>query len=105
MFEFYFCRLNYFASKAEEIVNRQLRASSHQFVKYIPLVELNGNQRLELGTLHLRQVLGRLVDEEVEELLEAVVRLRHDAAIEFCVDERLRRVASPEQLQPQKSNL
>ena len=52
-----------------------------QHVEDVPLVHVHRDQGLELGPLHLLQVLGRLTDQGVEQVQELVVGLLHDLPI------------------------
>lgn len=52
-----------------------------EHVKDVPLMHVHSDQGLELGPLHLLQVLGRLTDQRVQEIKELVVGLLHDLAV------------------------
>ena len=66
---------------------------------------MDGDERLVLGPLHLVQILGCLTDEGVEDVEELVVSLRHDLAVQSGVGERVLRVAGPDHLQAQDTDL
>ena len=68
-------------------------------------MHVNGDERLELGTLDLGEVTCRLVDECVEQLEEGLVRLLHRLLVVARHLQRLRRVTCPDQLQTQQTHL
>ena len=63
------------------------------------------NQSLELCPLDLCEVRGRLVDERVQQLQEGLVCLLHHFPIVPSVCQGLSRVACPDHLDSQNTNL
>ena len=61
-------------------------------------MHVDGDERFELDSLKLLQVLGGLVDEQVEQVEEALVRGWHDLFIVARIAEGLFRVTSPDHL-------
>ena len=74
-------------------------------VEDVPLVHVHRDQRLELGPLHLVQVLGRLADQRVQHVQELVVRLLHDLAIRPGLQDGRLGVAGPHHLDTQDAHL
>ena len=61
-------------------------------------MHVDGDQRLEHDSLELLEILGRLVDERVEEIQEALIGRRHDLLVVARVAQRLLRVTCPDHL-------
>lgn len=83
-----------------------LRASQpHHAIEDVPLVDVDGDEGLVLRPLHRFQVAGRLVDEQVEQVEETVVHLRHYSAIGACLRQGHFRVTGPDHLKAQDADL
>ena len=61
-------------------------------------MHMDCDERLKLGSLHLRQISRRLVDQHVEQLQEVLIGLLHDFTIILGIFQRLRGVTGPYQL-------
>lgn len=66
---------------------------------------MDGDERLVLGALNLGQVLGGLVDEQVEQIQELLVGVDHNLFVRACIVQRVLRVTRPDHLQSQQPNL
>ena len=74
-------------------------------VEDVSLVHVHRDQGLELGSLHLLQVLGRLANQRVQEVEELVVRLLHDLTVWSGLNKGCFRVTGPDHLNAENADL
>ena len=79
--------------------------STYQVVEDVPLMDVNGNERLVLGTLDLGQVLQCHVNQAVQHLQERLVGGGHDLFVRASVGQSVLGIASPDHLDAQDTNL
>lgn len=77
----------------------------YQVIKYVFLVDMDSDEGLELCPLHLGQVLCGLVNQDVQQVQESLVRLLHDLPVVAGVGQSLCGVSCPYHLDTQDSNL
>ena len=78
---------------------------THQVIKDVTLVHVDGDERLKLGSLHLGQLFRGLGDESVEQLQEGIIGGRHDLAVVLGMGQGLGGIARPDQLKSQQAHL
>ena len=78
---------------------------THQSVEDVPLVHVNGNERLEFGSFDLGKVTSCLVNQRVQKLQESLVGAVHGFLVVARVLQRVSRVTCPDQLDAQKPDL
>lgn len=78
---------------------------THQVIKYVSLVNMDGDEGLILGPLHSLQISCGHVNECVEQIKEELVGFGHDAPIISSIGERLFRVPCPYHLNSKQANL
>ena len=74
-------------------------------MKDVPLMKVDGNECLILGTLNLSQLFCRHFDEHVQDFLEVVVGRLHDLLVTAGMLESFCCFSRPDHLEAQKSNL
>lgn len=77
----------------------------HHTIEDVPLVDVDGDEGLVFRSLHRFQVARRLVNEQVEQVEETVVHLRHDSAVGSGLRQGHFRVTCPDHLKAQDSDL
>ena len=78
---------------------------THHVIKDIPLVNVDGDEGLELHTLHLLQVLSGDCNEGVQHLEEVRIGLSHDLLITASTPQGHLRVTCPDHLDAQQTHL
>lgn len=78
---------------------------THQIVKNVSLMDMDGDESLKLHTLNLGQVLQGLVDQTIQHLQESLVSGGHDLLVGTSVGERKLSISSPQHLDAQNTNL
>lgn len=71
------------------------RQYTHQLIKYVPLVDMDGDEGLVLSPLHSLQVSCGHVNQCVEQIKEELVGFGHNAAIITSIGQSLLRVSCP----------
>lgn len=59
-------------------IKPNLRLSAHQLVEDVPLVDVDGDERLILGPLISAQIPGRHINQLIEEVEELLIGRLHD---------------------------
>lgn len=70
--------------------------ATYQVIKYVPLMYVNGDESLKLGSLHLGEITGRLINQCVKQLQEALVGLLHHFSVILGILQCLRGISSPD---------
>lgn len=62
-------------------------SSTYQAVKYVPLVNVDGDEGLILRALDRLEIPGSLVDEQIQQVQETVIHVGHHTAVCPCLGE------------------
>ena len=82
------------------LLTTDLLRATYQVIKYVPLVDMNGDQGLIFDSFKLSQFLCCLFNESVEQVQEALVGGWHDFLVVTSVVEGLLSIPCPDHLDP-----
>ena len=77
----------------------------HQVMKDISLMEMNGDERLELSSFNLGQVLRCHVNECIQHVQKDLIGGTHDLLVSACVGQCNLCISCPYKLNAKNSNL
>lgn len=79
--------------------------NTHQIIKDVALVYVNGDEGLKLDPGKLAQVLGGLLYQQVQHVQEPLVGGRHDLFVISCILQCLLCIPGPDHLDTQQAHL
>ena len=85
--------------------NQNCEFSTHQIIKDISLMDVNGNKGFKLGPLNLGQVARSLINQQVQQFQESLISLRHHLPVILGTGQSLGGVTGPDHLDTQQTDL
>lgn len=83
----------------------QTTTTTDQVIEDVLLVDMNCDEGLIFGSLHLGQVLGGLVNEKVQHGQELLIGVGHDLLVRPGTGQCLLSITCPDHLDAQQTNL
>lgn len=103
------CCTSYSAEKAllktKKWLRHEHREMSYQYVKDIPLVDMNSDKCFKFSTFNFCEVSSSLVNKRVEQLQELVVSISHYLLVCPSLHQSRFSISSPDHLNAQNTNL